>query len=118
MVFRRGEDDLPRGNVTLFAKMVYHDGRELLYQRNMRILAKGTNREVLDLQEWLANRVEGLPVKKIEKTVQRAATFILTMPDGTTRELLPPTPVGSGSSPAAASEEDPIILGDLVSVRS
>ena len=40
-VFQRGRDQLPRGNFTLFAKRVYHDERESLYQRCVRIARFG-----------------------------------------------------------------------------
>jgi len=109
-VFRRTEDQLPRGNITLFAKIVYHDGRAKLYQRHMGILDKGTNREVIALTEWLANRIDGLPTKRIEKTTPREATFVLTMPDGTVVPALPEK-VGAGATPGAASAEDAMILG-------
>ena len=115
-VFRRTEDMLPRGNMTLFAKIVYHDGREKLYQRHMGILDKGTNREVLAMAELLGNRIEGLPTKKVETTVRREPTFLLTMPDGTVVPALPEK-VGGGTTPGAASAEDLVILGDLVPVR-
>lgn len=115
-VFRRTEDQLPRGNITLFAKIVYHDVREKLYQRHVGIVDKGTNREVLALTDWLANRLEGLPTKRVEVTQHREPKFYLTMPDGSVIPVLPET-VGGGATPTAASAEDQIILGDLAPVR-
>ena len=109
-VFRRTADMLPRGNFTLFAKIVYHDVRERLYQRHVGIVDTGTNREVLALTEFLGNRIEGLPTKKVEKTVHPEPRFYFTMPDGTVTPALPEK-VGSGATPAAASAEDEMILG-------
>ena len=109
-VFRRTEDMLPRGNIALFAKIVYHDGRKKLYDRNMAILDKGTNREVIALQDWLANRIDGLPTKRVDVTTRREPTFLLTLPDGSVVPALPER-VGGGATPAAASAEDAMILG-------
>jgi len=109
-VFRRTEDQLPRGNFTLFAKCVYHDERETLYRRAVDIGRRGTNREVLALLDLLGNRIEGLPVKKIERTTRRESNFFLTMQDGTVVPALPEK-VGGGATPAAASAEDAMILG-------
>jgi hypothetical protein len=108
-VFRRTEDQLPRGNFTLFAKIVYHDAREDLYQRCVRMGRTGTNREVLALLELLGNRIEGLPTKKIEKTTHHEATFLLTQRDGSVIPALP-----SRGPVDQASEEDQIILGEVV----
>jgi hypothetical protein len=99
-VFRRTEDQLPRGNFTLFARMVYHDERETLYRRVVGIGRTGTNREVLALLDFLGNRIEGLPPKKIERIVRPPATFLLTQRDGTVVPLLPEK-VGGGATPAA-----------------
>jgi hypothetical protein len=137
-VFRRTEDQLPRGNFTLFAKCVHHDERETLYRRFVQIGRTGTNREVLALAELLGNRIDGLPTKKVkktvhrsrevlalaellgnridglptekvEKTVHRSATFVFTNPDGSLTPALPQK-VGRGATPAAASAEDAITL--------
>ncbi|HEX9820180.1 MAG TPA: hypothetical protein VGD07_11275 [Methylomirabilota bacterium] len=35
-MFRRGEDDLPRGSVTLMFKCILHDEREALYRAIVR----------------------------------------------------------------------------------
>ena len=40
---------MPRGNMTLYFKVLYHDDRETLYQRHCQILRRGSNRDVLDL---------------------------------------------------------------------
>jgi hypothetical protein len=115
--FQRGRDRIPRGHIPLFYKCILSDENETLYRQVVRGI-RADPRYALEFLERAGNRIDGLPTTRIEKTVQRAATFILTMPDGTTRDALPPpTPVGSGSSPTAASEEDQIILGDLVAVR-
>lgn len=110
MVFRRGADQLPRGNFTLFAKCVYHDERETLYRRFVQIGRTGTNREVLAMAELLGNRIEGLPTKKVGPTVRRESKFYLTMKDGTVIPALPEK-VGGGATPVAASAEDAMILG-------
>ena len=69
---------MPRRDMTLFWRIVYHDGRELLLRRCGQILATGTNREVIALAELMTNRVEGLPTKKVETTRRREAVFVLT----------------------------------------
>ena len=52
---------LPRGNMTLYFKCLYHDVREALYQRHCRIIASGKDRDVLELSRMIADRIEGTP---------------------------------------------------------
>jgi hypothetical protein len=60
-VFKRGADMLPRGNMTLFYKVLYHDEREALYQRHCRVIRYGSNRDVLELSKIMGDRIEGRP---------------------------------------------------------
>ena len=108
-VFQRGPDRLPRGNITLGIRCVVNDERELFYRRNVLILRRGSNRDFLALQEFAANRMEGLPTKRVEMTTRREPTFVFTNPDGTTTPALPEK-VGGGATPGA-SAEDEVILG-------
>jgi hypothetical protein len=107
-VFRRGETQIPGGNFTLFAKCVYYDEREALYQRCVRIARSGTNREVLALLELLGNRIEGLPVKKVERTERKPARFIFANGEDALPER---QSIGAGATPKTASPEDLVILG-------
>jgi hypothetical protein len=112
-VFRRGADQLPRGNMILHAKIVYHDTRKTLYDRQVEIAEKGSHANVLKLLDYLANRIHGTPTKHVEKTVQRQSNFYLTTREGEKQPLFPERQmVSAGSTPvAAASAEDELILG-------
>ena len=109
-MFRRTEDQLPRGNGTLMLRIVFHDIREKLY-KNLCKLADTPKTALLFTQEYI-DRTEGRPTKKIEKTVRRAATFVFTTKDGAEVPALPaPQKVGGGATPSAVSAEDQAILG-------
>jgi hypothetical protein len=88
-VFRRGADELPRGNMILPAKCVHHDEREMFYRRNVRIARHGSDSNFLKLQEWMSNRIHGTPTKYVEKTVQHESNFYLTTRDGQKQPLFP-----------------------------
>jgi len=109
-VFRRTEDQLPRGNGTLMLKIAFHDYRDRIY-RSVGKLVDTPRGALLFLQEYI-DRTEGRPTKKIEKTVRRAATFVFTTKDGAEVPALPaPQKVGGGATPSAVSAEDQAILG-------
>jgi hypothetical protein len=107
-VFRRTEDQLPRGNGTLMLKIAFHDNRKRIYDSLGRLV--GTPAGALAFMDRYIDRTEGRPTKKVEKTVHCSATFVFTNPDGTLRPALPET-VGGGATPGAASAEDLVILG-------
>jgi hypothetical protein len=107
-VFRRTEDQLPRGNGTLMLKIAFHDYRERIYKSLGKLVDKPTG-ALLFLRDYI-DRTEGRPTKKVEKTVHRSATFVFTDRDGTEHSALPET-VGGDVTPAAASAEDEMILG-------
>ena len=109
-MFRRTEDQLPRGNGTLMLKVAFHDFRKRIYDSLGRLV--GTPAGALVFMDRYIDRTEGRPTKKIEKTVRRAATFVFTTKDGAEVPALPaPQKVGGEATPAAASEEDQVILG-------
>ena len=103
-VFERGGDQIPRGNITLFAKCVYHDERETLYRRLVGIGRTGTNREVLILLDWIGNRIEGRPTKKVDRTERRISKFVFTNGQDALAERR--QSIGAGAAPKAASPED------------
>lgn len=77
-VFRRGEDDLPRGNVTLMFKCILHDEREALYRAICRKIRRDGD-YALAFLEKAGNRIEGLPVKKAEaRQGSYGAVFVLS----------------------------------------
>jgi hypothetical protein len=108
-VFRRTEDQLPRGNGLLMLKIIYHDKRKKLYDQACRLIDKSPAAAVAFLRDYI-DRTEGLPTKRIERTTHREPTFLLTMPNGAVIPALPEK-VGGGATPAAASAEDAMILG-------
>jgi len=108
-IFQRGRDRIPRGNIPLFYKCILSDENETLYRQVIRGI-RSDPRFALEFLERAGNRIDGLPVKKIERTTGREPTFLLTMPDGTVVPALPEK-VGGGATPAAASAEDAMILG-------
>ena len=113
-VFRRGEDNLPRGSVTLMFRCILHDEREALYRAIVRkIRRSGTY--ALHFLEKAGNRIEGLPVRKVETSGQHfGAVFVFSTPDGRQGPATPSRQlVGAGNSPAASelSAADALILG-------
>ena len=113
-VFQRGGDRLPRGNMILFNRIVYHDARERMYQRDMRIIDEGSDLAYLRLREEITNRIHGTPTKHVEKTTRRTVRFIGMTPDGQQQEMQPRRQlVDSSATPATAptSTEDAMILG-------
>jgi hypothetical protein len=112
-VFRRGEDDLPRGNVTLMFKCILHDERESIYRAIVRKLRRDGD-YALAFLEKAGNRIEGLPVKKAEaRQGSYGAVFVLSGQDGEAQPAAPPRQlVRAGASPAASelSAEDELIL--------
>jgi hypothetical protein len=111
-VFRRHADQLPRGNMILHAKCVFHDTRKALYDRQVEIAERGSHGNVLKLLDYLANRIHGTPTKHVEKTMRREPNFYLMTGDGQKQPLFPERQaVGAGSTPAATSAEDELILG-------
>ena len=107
--FQRGRDRIPRGHIPLFYKCILSDENETLYRQVVRGIRKDP-RFALEFLERAGNRIEGLPVKKIERTTRRESNFFLTMQDGTVVPALPEK-VGGGATPAAVSAEDQVILG-------
>ena len=107
--FQRGRDRIPRGHIPLFYKCILSDENETLYRQVIRGI-RSDPRFALEFLERAGNRIDGLPTKKIEKTVRREATFLLTHKDGTVTPALPEK-VGGGATPGAASAEDAMILG-------
>jgi len=107
-VFRRTEDQLPRGNGTLMLKIAFHDYRKRIYDSIGRLV--DTPAGALAFMDCYIDRTEGRPTKKVEKTERRETKFVLTMKDGTEVPALPEK-VGGGVTPAAASAEDEMILG-------
>jgi hypothetical protein len=108
-VFRRTEDQLPRGNGTLMLKIAFHDFRMRIYDSLGRLV--GTPAGALAFMDRYIDRTEGRPTKRIEKTVRPAATFVFTTKDGAEVPALPaPQKVGGGATPAAVSAEDQFIL--------
>lgn len=113
-VFRRGEDNLPRGSVTLMFKCILHDEREALYRAICRKIRRDGS-YALHFLEAAGNRIEGLPVKKVEtKQGGYAAVFVFSGQEGA-----PPAPprqlVGSNASPGArapSAEDLIVLLGD------
>jgi hypothetical protein len=108
-VFRRTEDQLPRGNGMLMLRIIYHDKRKKLYDQACSLIDKSPRAALAFLQDYV-DRTEGLPTKRIEKTIRRPATFVFSNPDGTETPALPEQ-VGIGATPGAASAEDQVILG-------
>jgi hypothetical protein len=109
-VFRRTKDQLPRGNGTLMLRIAFHDFRDKIYDSIERLV--GTPMGALLFMREFIDRTEGRPVKKIEKTEHRQSNFYLTTRDGQKQPLFPERQaVGMGSTPAAASAEDELILG-------
>jgi len=106
-VFRRTEDQLPRGNGTLMLKIAFHDYRKRIYDSIGRLV--DTPAGALAFMDCYIDRTEG-PTKKIETTVRPPATFVLTQRDGTVVPALPEK-AGGGATLAAASAEDAMILG-------
>ena len=87
-------------------KVVAHDARERRLQRLLAIYEDGTNREVLALEELMANRIEGLPTKKVERRAFHHSTFVFTTKDGEQIPVLPPRErARSGAPPASATEQ-------------
>ena len=107
-VFRRTEDQLPRGNGTLMLKIAFHDYRKRIYDSIGRLV--DTPAGALAFMDCYIDRTEGRPTKKVETTVRPPATFVLTQRDGTVVPALPEK-VGGGVTPAAPSAEDQLILG-------
>jgi hypothetical protein len=112
-IFRRGADQLPRGNMILYARIVYHDARLRMYERDMAIIDKGSDADYLKLREALTNRIHGTPTKHAQQTARRVTRFIMATPDGKAEELQPTRQlVVSSATPAAAmTTEDAMILG-------
>jgi hypothetical protein len=107
-IFQRGRDRIPRGNIPLFYRCILSDENETLYRQVVRGI-RTDPRFALEFLERAGNRIDGLPTKRIEKTIRRPATFVFSNPDGTETPALPEH-VGSGAA-AAASAEDELILG-------
>jgi hypothetical protein len=112
-IFRRGADQLPRGNMILYARIIYHDARLRMYERDMAIIDKGSDADYLKLREALTNRIHGTPTKHVEKTIRRPVRFIGMTPDGQQQEMPRRQLAGSSATPATAamSTEDAMILG-------
>jgi hypothetical protein len=87
-VFRRTEDQLPRGNGMLMLRIIYHDKRKKLYDQACSLIDKSPRAALAFLQDYV-DRTEGLPTKRIEKTIRRPATFVFSNPDGTETPALP-----------------------------
>ena len=102
-VFQRGRDRIPRGHIPLFYKCILSDENETLYRQVIRGI-RSDPRFALEFLERAGNRIDGLPVKKIERTMRREATFVFTTADGVETPALPaPQKVGGGATPAAAA---------------
>ena len=101
---------LPRGNIVLYNKIIFHDARLRMYERDMRIIDKGSDLAYLALRKEITDRVHGTAGKHGEAPRQLEPTFVLTTRDGSEVPVLPKR-VGAGSTPAAASAEDAMILG-------
>lgn len=114
-VFRRGADNLPRGNITLMFRCILHDEREALYQSIVREIRRSGD-FALTFLEKAGNRIEGLPVKKVE-TQRRGygAVFVFSdqPPAGSGPPASPPPrQIGAGATPpGAVSALDQFILG-------
>ena len=111
-VFQRGPDQIPRGNMTLYFKCLYHDQRVALYRRHCGIIQAGTNREVLELSKIMADRIEGTPSRKSQAAAVHISKFVLTTKDGQETELFTPKTQGA-AAPAVKPPpaEDAMILG-------
>ena len=107
-MFRRTEDQLPRGNGTLMLKVAFHDFRKRIYDSLGRLVDRPAG--ALAFVDRYIDRTEGRPTKKVETTVRPPANFYLTPRDVTVVPALPEK-VGGGVTPAAASAEDAIVLG-------
>jgi len=79
-VFRRTEDQLPRGNGTLMLKIAFHDYRKRIYESLGRLV--DTPAGALAFMDCYIDRTEGRPTKKIEKTERRESKFVFTTKDG------------------------------------
>ena len=108
-VFRRTEDQLPRGNGTLMLKIAFHDYRKRIYDSIGRLV--DTPAGALAFMDCYIDRTEGRPTKKIEKTVQHESRFVFTTKDGEEIPALPAPQKVGGDATAAASTEDLVILG-------
>ena len=113
-VFRRGKDQIPRGNGTLMLRCVFHDVREKLY-RNLCRLVDTPKGALAFMQEYI-DRTEGRPSKKVEThSDHRSAIFVFTTADGRQVPATPPRQrVGTSAFPPAAaarSAVDELILG-------
>ena len=106
-VFRRGRDQLPRGNGTLMLRCVFHDIRDKIY-RNLCKLGDTPRGALAFIQEYI-DRTEGKPTKRVERTQRRTTRFILMTADGKEQTLQPRQAIGSGATPATASAKDQII---------
>jgi hypothetical protein len=114
-VFRRTEDQLPRGNGTLMLKIAFHDFRMRIYES----LAGSSTRPLAHWRSWTATSTApraGRPrrsrrpsgASRSSSSRPRTETEIPALPE--------PQKVGGGATLAAASAEDQVILG-LMPVR-
>ena len=83
----------------LFNRIVYHDARERMYQRDMRILDEGSDLAYLRLREEITNRIHGTPTKHVEKAVRRVTRFVGMTADGQEQPLPPRQLVGGSATP-------------------
>jgi hypothetical protein len=72
-VFRRGPDDIPRGNATLMLKTIAHDKRQDIYESLCRLVK--TPSGALAFTRELADRTEGKPTQKHEVAPARTTYF-------------------------------------------
>jgi hypothetical protein len=110
-IFKRGADMVPRGNMTLYFKCLYYDVREALYQRHRRIVSHGSDRAVLALSDMIADRIEGTPARKSHAPAAHRSTFLMTMHDGKTVEMLPRQDAAKAAAAAPVTGDDAMILG-------
>lgn len=101
-VFRRGEDQLPRGSVKLMLAVAALDTRLARYENLCRIhRGEAGALAFLKLQELTADRLEGKPTQHIVADHRRSTTFVLEGQPVTPDEAQAAVPEASTPAPRA-----------------
>jgi len=111
-VFRRGPDQIPRGNGTLMLRIIHNDKRQKIYDQVCAMIDGSPEGAFRFLTEFI-DRTEGRPGRKGNAMTPHFSRFTLTTRDGQEIDVIPPR-IEERAKPAAATPvtgEDAMILG-------